>query len=351
MSFYEKYEILAELRNDGVKSFIARTKQGGQAVEAHLFLTGRTAENQAMLDKLGRLTGDAKMFLLDMGDHEGTPFAVTHILPDQRGLRQWLSNIPDAPPPSIGAFEKGATLPSFQAYDPSKGETLPPFQAPALDKGATLPPFQAPSLEKGATLPPFRAYQAPAIEKGATLPPFRAYTPANPGEATDLPKRSADDDFLKLFQVPERGKGGLSVSSAPAAPTSEKKPPGEFTRLFQTPAAPPEPPPSELPTEELPKADAEFGKLFGTLPPAPAEPPPALPTDSEFDRMFGSAPEVTKAPEPPNQEAAGEFTRMFSAPQVAPEVTKGPEPVRAPEPVKAPEPPKQEAAGEFTRRS
>ena len=100
MSFYEKYEILAELRNDGIKSFIARVKETGQAVEAHLFLAGRTPDNQALLDKLGRLTGDHKLFLLEVGDHEGTPFAITHVLPDQRGIRAWLSYAPEAPIPA-----------------------------------------------------------------------------------------------------------------------------------------------------------------------------------------------------------------------------------------------------------
>ena len=49
-------------------------------------------------------------------------------------------------------------------------------------------------------------------------------------------KKGADEDFLRLFQVPERGKGGLSMSSAPATPPASGKTreAGEFTRLFQS---------------------------------------------------------------------------------------------------------------------
>ena len=141
---------------------------------------------------------------------------VSHLLPDRRGLREWLAGISDAPPqfggPSMGDLQKalrcrrsrrtirkGATLPPFQAYDPSKGATLPAFKVPSVsdvEKGATLPPFQAYDPSKGATLPAFKA-----------MSPAPAAPPPLPGEAQQAAKRGADDDFLRLFQVPEPGKG------------------------------------------------------------------------------------------------------------------------------------------------
>jgi hypothetical protein len=361
MSFDDKYEILAELRNDGIKTVVAREKATGQAVEAHLFLAGRTAENTGILDKIQRLTPDHAQFVLEVGDHEGTPYVVSHLLPDRRGLREWLGGIPDAPPASgpsaLSNLEKGATLPPFQAYDPSKGATLPPFQAPSaaevekgatlpsfrapsladVEKGATLPPFQAPSLQnldKGATLPPFQAYdpskgatlppfQTPSLpERGETLPPFRAFNPSPP-PAAGLPvdpapaKRGADEDFLRLFQVPERAKGGLSTSSVPATPPPSFAPPpaplpvksgepGEFTRLFQSselkppPAAAAAMPASESPTEELP---------------LPSFAPP------------GSSAEAPK----PADAGPGEFTRMFNAQSAAPPAAAPAPPAAAPE--------------------
>jgi hypothetical protein len=91
MSFDDKYEILAELRNDGIRTVVAREKASGQAVEAHLFLSGRTPENNVLLDKIQQLPSEHRQFVLEVGDHEGTPYVVSHLLPDRRGFREWLS--------------------------------------------------------------------------------------------------------------------------------------------------------------------------------------------------------------------------------------------------------------------
>jgi len=314
MSFDDKYEILAELRNDGIKTVVTREKATGQALEAHLFLAGRTPENSALLTQIERLGPDQRQYIVESGDHEGTPYVVTRVLPNRSALREWLATGAPASSPQTD-FQKGATLPSFQAYDPSKGATLPPFQAPsdfqkgatlpsfqAFDpaKGATLPPFQAPSMSdvvKGATLPAFQAFDP---EKGATLPPFQAVQPG--GHPAQLPmdpqgaKKGADDDFLRLCQVPERGKGGLSTSSAPATPVpgAKGKDPGEFTRLFQSsPLAAPKP---AEPAGGAPAAGGEFTRMFAAESPATPEAKPA-PGSGEFTRMFDAgAPEASKAP-------------------------------------------------------
>jgi len=97
MSFDDKYEILAELRNDGIRTVVAREKASGQAVEAHLFLSGRTPENNVLLDKIHQLPSEHRQFVLEVGDHDGTPYVVSHLLPDRRGFREWLGGIPDAP--------------------------------------------------------------------------------------------------------------------------------------------------------------------------------------------------------------------------------------------------------------
>jgi hypothetical protein len=231
MSFEDKYEILAELRNDGIKTFVGREKLTGQAVEVHLFLEGGGGANGVILEKIRGLAPENAQFVLERGDNFGTPYVVTHLLPDRRGLREWLDGIASGAPvfggPTISDVEKGATLPpfrapalqrgdtlpSFQAYDPSKGATLPSFQAPKLEHGGTLPPFQAYDPTKGATLPSFEAPTAPPPpDRGETLPPFKAMTTPPPklgGSFDDtLPagagKKGADEDFLRLFQVPER---------------------------------------------------------------------------------------------------------------------------------------------------
>ena len=56
MSFYQKFELLALLRDDGVKTFVARENSTGRALEAHLFTGGKTAETIALLDRIGRLS-------------------------------------------------------------------------------------------------------------------------------------------------------------------------------------------------------------------------------------------------------------------------------------------------------
>ncbi|OYW13418.1 MAG: hypothetical protein B7X34_00270, partial [Acidobacteriia bacterium 12-62-4] len=58
MSFYDKYELLAPLRDDGIKTFVAREVATGRALEAHLFVAGRTPENEAILAKLDQLSPD-----------------------------------------------------------------------------------------------------------------------------------------------------------------------------------------------------------------------------------------------------------------------------------------------------
>ena len=307
MSFEEKYEILAELRNDGIKTFVAREKATGQAVEVHLFLAGRTAENGAILDKLQRLSPDHAQFLLETGDTGGTPYVVSQLLPDRRGLREWLSGISEGAPvfggPTISDYEKGAP-PPFRATSLERGETLPAFKA--------YNPSEAYDPRKGATLPSFQAFvpgpppvQGAPPDRGGTLPPFRAMAqpppkPAASGsEAQQTGTNGADEDFLRLFQVPERSKGGLSMSSAPATPPSAGKTreQGDFTLLFQSSPVPKAPgagaapvlKPSEIPTDEVPAVVA------------PLAPPPSAPV-GEFTRMFNaqsvSAPPPPAAPEP-----------------------------------------------------
>jgi hypothetical protein len=386
MSFYEKYELLAELRDDGIKSFVARNITTGEAVEAHLFVAGRSPENQALLDKLDRLSPADSNYILERGENQGTPYVIARLLPDRVSLRDWLNTrVAAAPAPvpaeTLPAFrvqealEKGETLPAFKVPEAlargetlpafkvpealakgetlpafrvqealEKGETLPAFKVPeALQRGETLPPFAAPgakqggappsgleaALERGETLPPFRAMEA--LEKGETLPPFRAWTaPASGSEpkaaapAAPPRKRTGDEEFLKLFQVPERGKPGTSTSSAPPTPLPAEKlssamsgqePPaapaagaGEFTRMFSAPSAAPQPP-------------AQPAAAQPAEPPAAPQPPP-----------------VTPAPAAPAA-GAGEFTRMFSAPSAAPHAPAQPAAAQPAEPPAAPQPP------------
>ncbi|HYP14020.1 MAG TPA: hypothetical protein VEQ63_08860, partial [Bryobacteraceae bacterium] len=94
----------------------------------------------------------------------------------------------------------------------------------------------------------------------------------------------------------------------PAAPPPTE--PGEFTRMFQAPAAPP----------QVPLQGAHPHQQFQPL--APAHVPPAQSQPGEFTRMFqapnitptGSPQQTQFAPSPPPSSGPGEFTRYFEPP-------------------------------------
>ncbi|MCA2968781.1 MAG: hypothetical protein INH43_09715, partial [Acidobacteriaceae bacterium] len=366
MNFHDKYELLAHLRDDGIKTDIVREVATGRALEAHHFVAGRTPENVALLERLDR-AGAAAGIVVDRGDLNGIPYVVAEVLPDRKPFRTWLESLPVAAPPAPAAeplsftamFSAAPPAPPAKPAEPlsftAMFETAPPAveakpvpepppakpaeplsftamfptAAPAppassaasaaFQRGETLPPFQAPKLPNAAP---------PAFQRGETLPPFQAPaglntaasevtpTPPPPGEFTRMfnpnsilanrPGSAAppagsgnrDDDFMKLFQVPSRDKPGTSMSSAPAPA------PGEFTRMFSAPTpAPATPPPAPAP------APGAFTQMFSATPAAPTSPsatpnpPPTQPTPGEFTRMFSAGtatppPAAAKLPDP-----------------------------------------------------
>ena len=51
MSFYEKYELLALLRDEGYKVFVAREHATARAVEAYLFVGGKSPLSETIIGK------------------------------------------------------------------------------------------------------------------------------------------------------------------------------------------------------------------------------------------------------------------------------------------------------------
>jgi hypothetical protein len=122
---------------------------------------------------------------------------------------------------------------------------------------------------------------------------------------------------------------------------------GEFTRMFQTPAASIAEPPAGpvAPEPQGPAARAqqpgEFTRLFqAAAPPAPAVKPPGQAPPGEFTRIFGGG--ASEPQPPPRRSEPGEFTRRFSAPPPSP-ASGDPPPGAAPPRAFHPPP------GEFTR--
>ncbi|HWQ53730.1 MAG TPA: hypothetical protein VN442_08595, partial [Bryobacteraceae bacterium] len=213
--------------------------------------------------------------------------------------------------------------------------------APPPTPAASKPPDEKLFTRAGA-------WKVPSIgEKPAQKP---ASSPAPPSQ----PKPAAPGvgEFTWMFQSPAAGE------SQPAAQ------PGEITRTMQRPAPPPPPEsartaPSAVPLETAPQplVPGTGGMLQqdDSIPPPSTEPETPAPAAGEFTRMFqaplASKPEAaptTQAPAPPPPPApepaaptAGEFTRMFQAP-VAPKATAAPA-------IQVPPPPvPQPATGEFT---
>lgn len=145
-------------------------------------------------------------------------------------------------------------------------------------------------------------------------------------------------EFTRLFESPQRGPG------PPAQP-------GEFTRMFESPKNPP--------TTASPQP-GEFTRMFESPKNPPAQPPQA----GEFTRMFGAAPD--QGPPAPQQgksstSDAGEFTRLSGAPPTPAKpdpprpAMMGPEPPRPPSRIPAPQVPSwpvsapSDETGQFTK--
>lgn len=112
-------------------------------------------------------------------------------------------------------------------------------------------------------------------------------------------------------QVPPRDPPAPAPPPPSPFPPPSGPPPGEFTRLFNPPAAPVH----KAPVEQSPPS-GEFMRLF-TPPGAPAAPSPRTLEPGEFTQVFlsGSSPgsAAPSAPPQPRKEP-GEFTRIFQNP-------------------------------------
>ncbi len=285
MSFYTRYELLELVRGDGVKVFHAREITTGRMVEVHLFTSGWTPENQAVLTRVRELNEADLKVVLDIGEHEGTPFVVTELPQGYRSLLEWLDAVvpKKAPPRATADTDRFARAGQWRI--PASVVTPAPTASPA------------PAAEAGEFTRMFKL--------GAVPPP--ASPPAPPPASPPASPEPAPSDFEAMF--------GLKAPAAPPPPPPEKPPaaaaPGEFTRMFQS-VQPPPPAPVSPGIAEL--------KTVIKTPDRPAAPPPPAPPPrqepGEFTRMFQtpSQPAPPPAPPKPAAEEVGEFTRFFQGP-------------------------------------
>ncbi|MEQ1885937.1 MAG: hypothetical protein ABL967_12815 [Bryobacteraceae bacterium] len=113
MSFYDQYELLDLIRDDGVKTFRARDKAADRMVTIHLFSSPTAPIQAELLRKLRSLPPEEAARIQDQGSHIGSQYFVTDDLADHGGLLEWLTTVtkaagkrpepPRAGPPPISA--------------------------------------------------------------------------------------------------------------------------------------------------------------------------------------------------------------------------------------------------------
>lgn len=360
MVFHEKYELLA-LRSGGQEITLpAKEISSGRDVLVHLLSGGDTPDVRELLAAIDKLPPEHRRTVLDQGDHDGIPYVVTEVLPQNLNLREWMAMAKASPAPPASPAKSGVWK------VPAAGEA-PPAGTPELGEFTRL--FQSMKPEE-ARRPPQSPEETPTLTMA--IPTRKEPPPAPKAEPTAAPAPEPGE-FTRLFlkqtpaapavPKPEPVAAKPAPAEPPAPPAAE---PGEFTRLFmkQTPAAPaasmprPAQPPEPPPPPPPPAGPGEFTRMMqsplAAQPAAiPQAPPPVPKPVGEFTRMMQQGdraetplPPAYSAPPAPEQslQPPGEFTRMFAS-EPAPS-----EALATPPPPEAPLPQGGAATGAFSRQ-
>jgi hypothetical protein len=300
MEFYQKYELLDLLKDEGVKVFNAREISTGRRITVFLFAGEQARLHAELLEQLRVLQRPDRNDLLEVGDNQGIPFVVTEPLSGIAELKRKVAVSPAPPaaaaPPAPGEFTR-----LFQASAPPQPirEAAPPAQS-ATDEFTRLFQSSAPPrpIREAAPLPP------------PPLPPTRA--PLPPPAAPSA--QAGAGEFTRFFQSP--------LSKAPASEPVLPPPPAGPPQKPSPPAVPPS------------SAPGEFTRIFGRGD-APAAPPPPR-AGGSATLSFRAQPKVTPPATAAPSAGPGEYTRMFSPTPVlrpqppAPPVAQTPAPAIAP---------------------
>jgi hypothetical protein len=310
MDFYQKYELLDLLKDEGVKAFNAREISTGRRITIFLFVGEQARLHVDLLEQLRKSQRSGRADLLEVGDNQGTPFVVTEPL---GGLAELKRKVAVSPAPAAA---------------PRAGRPPDAFTR----VGVWHIPSSTLSDERGGThvAGPTGAVTSPT----APMPPPLEAPPAPPAQ-------SAPGEFTLMFQAaaPPQPIGESAPPAAkPPAPPAQPAP-DEFTRMFQA-AAPP--PPSSPPP--APAGAADFTRFFQSplsqapaqapepvFPPTSAAPPPVSSAPGEFTRIFGRGDvPAAQAYTPAPSTEPGEYTQMFSAQPVVQPQAPAPAPTPAP---------------------
>jgi len=221
----------------------------------------------------------------------------------------------------------------------------------------------APVAEKQAEAAPGETVKkAGQWKSGTPIPPdlfsdSRSMAAAPPPEEKPGEKVGEGGDFTRMFQAPaapepltnsapagEPGEFTRMFKAAPAAPSPGAQP-GQFTRMFQAPETPATSAAAPTKPVETPRQPGEFTRMFQAASPPAAAAATPVPPPGQVDvktRVFEAPTSATPEPTPPSAPAPpasepGEFTRMFQS-------AAGQPPLQA-----QPVPGTDNRAGEFTK--
>lgn len=247
---FRRWAPIGPVTGGTVPSYQAKGK-GGQFVQVHRVPDG-TPESDRLSPLIERVQGYAPPDLVEVVRSEGGTVVVTHILPGNVTLEEWLSDSVTRAETESGAAQEEAPAPA----GPAENDYSAYFRIPTSQDAPPTPP-----------------------------------SPAEPADPSAPASPEGEDGYTSFFKVPEDGTG----PAAPQSPKEKTSPPG-YTDLFRAP--PPdqkEPPPEPQPPPGQVKAPPAAPRA-----PAPKDQAPSRPSTSPSSSDSDSITDMFRRPEVPS---------------------------------------------------
>jgi hypothetical protein len=293
MQFSEKYELIESLTTGAVESFIGNNKARGERVLVHILQCEPQKANQPtvqwVLDAFRQLAPEPAGIVLEAGRYSGTTYAyLVTTLPENAELAAWVAR--------YNAQNKDTQEFTAVSAEPSRATEMPaatpepaspkPAQVPVqftqifreLDRQArpaiSNPPVNetpsAPAVPADLPARPIPSFSAERVPSGvhaspkwdelaAPVPPTNedsklagavASSSADlvakslpvdaAGQATQDLKKAGE--FTSFWQGPFRADVPAEIPLPSSSPLNSQNKPGEFTMMFRSGGANPEPP-------------------------------------------------------------------------------------------------------------
>jgi hypothetical protein len=255
--FQERYHLVRQVTDGPVESHHAVATTGA-VVMVHMLDSARPEEIDEIFDLLGRLHPDVGGRVLESTHVDGRPVIVTRFLAEFRSLREWLEEHARDP------AEGGSSPVPFVAPLPS-GTSAPPGAGPGSVSAPPIPSLPEERQEPGEFTRLFRAQRPPGDPEG-TRPAEMPAPPGPegdeaPGEFTQLFRAHGPP----APQIPPPVEEGPASSVAPPShPAPEPSPPAPSPPPSRPPPPPPPPtypapPPPQRPSQPTSSSSATSG--------------------------------------------------------------------------------------------